>query len=399
VWILSAGSFLNRFGSFVFPFLLLSVRHLGYSASQAGLALSAYGAGGLAAAGVGGWMADRLGRRTTIVASMVSSAATMLALGQVRAIGGIVGLTFLAGFTSEAYRPASAALLTDLVPPSLRVPAFSLYRLAVNAGFAVGPAVGGLLAAHAFGLLFVGDAATSLLFAAVALLRLPARGRVTRREEPRGAALRAVAADRAFLLMCGATLLQAFVYSQSYSTFALHVQAAGLSPTVYGILLSVNGALIVVAELPLIAVTMRLPVRAVIATGYALIGLGFAATGLAETVPALVVAVVVWTVGEMIESPVAAAFVAGLAPAHLRGRYQGVWTSMFGIAFILGPALGAPLFQLSEPALWAVCGVLPILGAGLVLAVPRSRVHPVEDEAETMAGEAGPVPRPPEGSA
>jgi MFS family permease len=116
-------------------------------------------------------------------------------------------------------------------------------------------------------------------------------------------------------------------------------------------------------------------VRPVLAAGYALTALGFSATGLATTVPLLVGTVVIWTFGEMVESPVAAAFVAGLAPEHMRGRYQGTWTSMFALSFIIGPAVGSLLFQSSEPALWLACAALPLLSAAFVLSIPRRRVE------------------------
>ena len=92
--------------------------------------MSAYGAGGLGAALLGGWLADRLGRRNTIALSMFSAAATMLALSQARGLAPVVVLSGAAGPTSELYRPASAALLTDLLPPGRRITGFALYRLA-----------------------------------------------------------------------------------------------------------------------------------------------------------------------------------------------------------------------------------------------------------------------------
>jgi MFS family permease len=386
VWILAAGSFLNRFGSFVFTFLLLYVRHLGYSAFQAGLALSAYGAGALAAAAAGGWMADRIGRRNAIVVSMVASASTMLVLRQVRSLALIVPLTFCAGLAAESYRPASAALVADLVPAGRRVTAFGVYRLAVNAGFAVGPAIGGLLAERSFGWLFIGDAATSLLFAIVALLFLPQGRRSARREEVRGDALRTVLADRAFLLVCAATVLTAFVYSQAFSTLPLRIRELGFSPPAYGLLISINGALIVLTELPITALTMRLPVRPVLAIGYVLTGLGFAATGLATTIPVLVATVAVWTLGEMVESPVAAAFVAGLAPERMRGRYQGAFTSMFAVAFILGPAAGTALFEVSPAILWIACGTLPMVSAAAVISISRARADAAQGRMDQEGG-------------
>src|SRR5919197_1982183 len=371
VWILAGGSFLNRFGSFVSTFLLLYVRHLGYSASLAGLALSVYGVGALTAAGLGGWMSDRLWGRHSIVLSMVGSAAAMLALRQVRSLAAILPLTFAAGCAAESYRPASSALLADVVEPARRVTAFAVYRLAVNAGFSVGPVVGGLLAERSFGFLFLGDAATSLLYAVVAWRFLPQGRRSEHRDERRGA-VRVVLRDRSFLLVCAATFLTASVYSQAFSTLALRVRVLGLSPAAYGALISVNGGLIVLTELPLTSFTMRRPVRPVLAVGYVLTGIGISLTGLVTSFPILAATVFIWTIGEIVESPVAAAFVAGLAPPHLRGRYQGTWTSMFALAFIVGPAAGSALFEASQAGLWIGCGVLPLFSAALVMSIDRA---------------------------
>ncbi|OLD60732.1 MAG: hypothetical protein AUI83_01755 [Armatimonadetes bacterium 13_1_40CM_3_65_7] len=98
----------------------------------------------------GGYLADHLGRRASIVTSMFSSAAVLVALSQVQRLAAIAALTMLAGLTAELYRPASGALLANLVPAGRRVTAFALYRLAINAGFAMGPAVAGFLADRSF---------------------------------------------------------------------------------------------------------------------------------------------------------------------------------------------------------------------------------------------------------
>src|SRR6185369_6688826 len=115
----------------------------GYSATEAGAALSLYGAGSIGANLVGGHLADHLGRRNTIALSMFSSAATMLLLSQADALAWILPLTALAGFTAEFYRPAASALIADLTPQGERLTAYAVYRLAVNAGVAAGPAVAG----------------------------------------------------------------------------------------------------------------------------------------------------------------------------------------------------------------------------------------------------------------
>ena len=98
----------------------------------------------------------------------------MLLLSQAHSLPAIIVLTALVGLTGELYRPASSALLADLIPPERRVTAFSAYRMAFNAGWAFGPATAGFLAAHGYFWLFVGDAASSILFGFVAFFALPA---------------------------------------------------------------------------------------------------------------------------------------------------------------------------------------------------------------------------------
>ena len=367
VWILCAGTFVNRFGSFVAVFLVLYLRERGYSIPESGLVVSFYGIGNVVAAAVGGWVADRFGRRNALALSMFGSAATLLLLSQADSLPLIIVLTTLAGLTGEMYRPAAAALITDLTPAGERVPAFALNRLAINAGFAAGPAVAGLLAEHSFFLLFLGDALTSVAFGVICLTALPEGVRVRREDERRGEAIRTMLHDRLFLFFLISSVLGAFVYFQSQTTFPLHVKASGLSDADYGLLISLNGLAIVLLELPLVAITQRFPYRPVLAFGSVLVGLGFALNAVANNMPELAFAVLVWTLGEIIYAPVASAYVADIAPEHLRGRYQGAWGLTWGLAFVLAPALGAAIFAWSPDALWLTCGLLGVLAALLLL--------------------------------
>src|SRR6185437_8377280 len=259
VWFLLAGSFVNRFGSFVLPFLALYLTHRGYSVAQAGLALSAYGVGSASAAAAGGVLADHVGRRGTIALSMYSSCVVMLALSQAGSLAEIVPLTALAGLAAESYRPASSALLADLVPQGRRVTAFAAYRLAINLGFASGPVV-----------------------------LLPDRPEVAHAVPAEAlGVVRTILADRAFLALLAATFAVGAIYFQQEAALPLQVVADGHSTTVYGLLISLNGAVVILMELPLTTLTRRFPARRVIATGCMLTGIGFGATALATSAPAL----------------------------------------------------------------------------------------------------------------
>lgn len=368
LWVLFAGTFVNRFGSFVNIFLVLYMISRGYSAAQAGTAAGAYGIGSVIASPLGGYCADRLGRRNTIMLSMFSSAATMLLLSQATALPLLLLLVVLAGLTTELYRPASGALIADLAPSQQRVRAFALYEFAINLGVIVGPAVAGLLASHSFLLLFIGDALTSVIFGLLALFVLPFEAH--RQEEPsqeQGGSVRVILRDRSFLLFLLATTLVALVYLQYLAALPLQMRALGLSTNIYGLLISLNGLVTVVLGLPLSVLTQRFPRKITIAVGFLLTGVGFGLVAFAPTVPLLVLTVIIWTLGEMIHSPVSPAYVADLAPPHLRGRYQGAWDMTWGIGLILAPLLGTVLFSWSASGVWFLCGLLGVIAAALVL--------------------------------
>lgn len=378
-WVLFAGTFVNRLGTFVLPFITLYLTRNGFSAPQAGLAIAAYGLGGLLSQIVGGLLADRIGRRNAIALSMLSTGALTLALWRAETLALIYPLMFGIGCMGELHRPASGALIADLLPSEQRVTAFTLYRLAVNVGWAGGLALGGFLAEASFDLVFVGDAATSIAFGVISLVALPHGTRTTRREEAHLPTARSsILADRGFLLFLGAVLITGAVYSQNVSTMPLHIREAGYSPSTYGLLQSLNGVIVVFAELPVIAWTQRHERLRMVALGELLIGIAFASLLFADTLPLLVAMIAVWTFGEMIESPMASAIAADRAPAHARGRYQSAFGSMFGVAWIFGPMLGTLTFAVNPAVLWTACGVLGVVAAALSLAAGRHPAPVVE---------------------
>ena len=366
-WILFGGTFINRFGTFVMPFLAIYMSRSGFTPAQAGLAVSSYGAGHIFAAMIGGHLADRIGRRYTIALSMLLSAAAMLALSQARAFPAILVLSFATGLCAELYRPAATALLGDLVSEEQRVAAFGMYRFAINLGFAAGPATAGFLANKSFFYVFLGDAITSLLFGVVALLFLPHGNRSHAHDEQPAEALRVAARDRAFVYFLAATLCLTWVEFQLHSTLPLHISRMGFSPATYGMLISLNGALIVVFELLITAWAQRKRQQPLIAIGYALSCIGFAMTGLATGIPMLAFTVVVWTVAEMIYAPASGAYVVGLAPERYRGRYMGIWHSMWSAGMVLGPAMGTWIYQRSPTALWWTCFAMGLAAAMLAM--------------------------------
>lgn len=398
-WLLIGGSFINRFGSFVVPFLVLYLRNRGFSIAHAGAAVAAYGGGELVASPLGGHLADRVGRRATIALSMYASAAAMLALSQARTYWAIVALALVAGLVSEARRPASLALLTDLTPDHQRVTTFAVLRFAESAAFAGGLALGGFLATHSFLWLFLGDAASSAAYGTIAVALLPEGRRSQDGGEAGGRAatgFRSILADRAFVRFLVATLVVFFVYFQLQATLPLHVRRSGMSAADFGLLLALNGVLVMAFELPLSSLTMRWPKRPVIATGFGLVGLGFGLTAVAHGFLPLAGTVAVWSLGEMVAAPVSYAYVAEVAPEDMRGRYQGMFGLCFGLGGVAGPALGTILFARSEDMFWLLTGVLGAVSAALVLSgrpSPRAGGPLGSAESGEPAPEAADAPR------
>jgi MFS family permease len=159
------------------------------------------------------------------------------------------------------------------------------------------------------------------------------------------------------------------------STYGLHITRLGFADAVYGGLLSLNGVLVVLCELPITVVTQRLRPRRVMAAGYALIALGFASNAFSRSIPELALGMIMLTLGEIVAMPVAGAYVSDLAPSHMRGRYWGVQGFIWSTALIFGPTMGMVLLDRSASFLWLTCGALGLLAAVIISLKPR--VFPV----------------------
>jgi MFS family permease len=215
-------------------------------------------------------------------------------------------------------------------------------------------------------LLFIGDAATSVLYGLVAWFALPAGLKGTRSEGTLVETFRILRHDKRLLQVVCACLLIGVVFVQAFSSMSLEITSNGFSPATYGLIISLNGLLVVLCELPLTTITKHYPARRVIAIGFVLIGAGFASNLLVRTLPLLLLTTTLFTFGEMISMPVTGAYVADLAPENRRGLYMGTYGMVWAAAFVFGPTLGTYLFAFNRTALWLGCGVLGILAALLI---------------------------------
>lgn len=374
-WILVGATFVNRFGVFVVPFLALFITRNGNTATQAGYAVAAYSLGGFIAAGIGGWMADRLGRNVTMAVSALAGAVCMIAMSQAVDWRALAILAFITGAINEAGSPASAALVQDIVPPEHRVIAYAVQRFAVNLAWSLGPATAGFLAEYSFFWLFVVDAASSAFFGIVAWLFLP-RGRRTAREHAGwGHAWQSIRANHAFLALFGACVCTAWIFRQTNTTFPLHFERNGLPLHWCGLVLALNGVMICLFEVPLAAGLRLWPVKQVLALGYILMGASFLTFLISGSLTAFVLMMVVFTFGEMSAFSRQQAYSASLSPDDMRGRYVGFLSLAWCAGNTASSALGMPLYDHHPTVLWVMNAVLGIVAALLILYTRKTQLH------------------------
>ncbi|WP_194927129.1 MFS transporter, partial [Catenulispora pinisilvae] len=367
---------------------------------------------------------DRVGRRATLLGALVASAVTLVALGSVHSVALIAVLAFLAGLANNATRPATGAIIADVVPSADRGRAYGLNYWAINLGFSVAMLSAGAVASHGYSLLFMGDAAANLGCAVVVFFTVPETRPVSSigstgpgaanggsgvgaDSEERGGRLTDVLRDRIFLGFLGAVLVGAVIYSQAQTVQPIMMGEAGLGPGAYGAIAALNGILIGVLQLPLTTWLRRYTHGPVLAVSSLVTGAGFAVPLLVSAVghPMGVYAasVVVWTLAEIGTTPPQMALGADLAPAHLRGRYQGMSTLVWSIAGIIGPLVGGWALSTlgSSVVLWAslVLGaagvpawlVIGRRSAGRVAALRAAEAH-LELSLSRALADAVPVP-------
>jgi MFS family permease len=387
-WILWTGALVNRLGSFVMPLLALYLTGpRGLTVAQAGLVVSLLGAGALCSGPLGGFLADRFGRRGTLAFALVAGALAMLHLSAARSVSHIGAAAFMLGLLGEMYRPAVSAAVADLVDEKDRVLAYGNLYWAVNLGFAVGAAAGGFLALRGWNLLFYGDAATTLAYAAIVWWKVPETRPRALQERPRRSILVPLGDGRfaAFVFLSSLTWM---IFHQCFITLPIDMAAHGLAAHTYGILIAENGVLIVFLQ-PFVSRGLSRYARPrVLALSAVLTGTGFAMMGVVHGIGGYAVAIAVWSLGEIVMAGLGPAVTADAAPVELRGAYQGFFQGGTGAATLFAPMLGSALLErFGSTALWSSCGAL-----GFAVAAGYLLLGPVPREATATASTATRTP-------
>ncbi|WP_406183468.1 MDR family MFS transporter [Streptomyces sp. NBC_01006] len=368
-WWLWTSTLVNRLGAFVATFMTLYLTvDRGYSASFAGLVVALHGLGGVVSSLGAGVMTDRLGRRPTLLAAQASTAFSVALLGFMEQPASIAAVALLVGMTSNASRPAVQAMMADIVRPEDRVRAFALNYWAINLGFAVSATAAGFVAEYSYLAGFLGEAALTLVCAVLVYVKLP-ESRPERTAAERAAAepeigLGTVLRDGRFMGVVGLSFLISLIFTQGSFGLPLAMGTGGFSTGDYGLVIAVNGVLIVLLQIPVTRFLEKGDPQKLLVLSALLAGYGFGLTAFAGSVWSLGLTVCVWTLAEIVNSPTQMGLVARLSPLHGRGRYQGMYTMSWAVASLVAPLMaGFMIDRWGAGWLWASVALLGTVAA------------------------------------
>jgi MFS family permease len=390
VYVVTGGRLVNVFGSgLVYPFASIHF-HLavGIPLSVVGLGLLANNVATAAGTAVGGYLADRHGRRPVMVGSMALSAPTLAAYALVATGAGFVAVATAAGLTTGLYAPASQAMIADLTDPETRERGYGLLKVASNVGFGSGFVVGGVLYEFASVVVFVADGLTAAVVAVGLLVALP-RVHDGRTDATPGESVgdwgRAITRRR----LVGLALLNvgfAVMYAQMGATVPVVAsETLGLDSATIGTLYVLNPLVLVVFQLPVLtAVDDWRRTRGLVAST-AFWGVSFLAIVLVNVVPTgvgvgLVGAfLILRTVGEILHSPLVTSLASDLGTADGRGSRLSLVEIAKRLGMGLGAALGGAFFDYGLAGLLWPTLVVGCAGLAVGLLALERRVSPAEN--------------------
>jgi MFS family permease len=389
-WFVVLITFIDRLGgALLFPFFALYITSkFNVGMTQAGVLFAAFSVSSFIGSAIGGALTDRFGRKWIIVFGLIASSFSTVAMGLIDVFQAFFFLALFVGILTDVAGPAYHAMVADILPEEKRADGYGILRVAFNLSVTIGPVIGGILAARSYLTLFLTDAAISLLTATLIFIFLPETKPEAHPDAPKQsmagtfAGYGKVFRDVAFMLFLGAVMLQVFTYMNMNTTLGVYLRNEhGTPESSYGMLLSINAAMVVLMQFPITRRISKYPPMLMMALGTFLYVIGFSMYGFVSTYAMFIVAMVILTVGEMVVSPVQQALVASFAPEEMRGRYMAVSGFSWGIPFAVGPYLAGLIIDGPNPyLLWYAAGFVGILSTLGFLALHRVR----EKEQKTL---------------
>ncbi len=360
------------FHSLVWPFLTLyAVEKLHQPLTTVTILLSINSFVGLVTTFIGGAIADRFGRKGVLIFSLLFAGVSWYLFRVANFLPVFALVMALNGAVTPLYRLAADAMITDVVPPQERIEAYSILRLGNNLGVAVGPSLGGFLAAVSYNTSFA-VAAIGMFFCAALMLffsieTMPKREMDTRAQSGEGSGYLDALKDRKLLAFLSAMAFNRMCSAALWMLLAVHVKVNyGISEKVYGLIPTTNAVMVILFQLLITRRVKRYSPTVMMALGSFFYGVAVTAVAFGRDFWAFWLCMVIATIGEMILLPTSTNYVAGLAPADKRARYMGLYTITASIGTGLGPLIGGFLSDnISAAIAWVGVGLLGFIGAGL----------------------------------
>ncbi|MDR2222462.1 MAG: MFS transporter [Flavobacteriaceae bacterium] len=385
-WMLAIVMLINRSGSMVLPFLgVYMTNKLGFKDEQTGYVLACFGVGSIIGTTLGGWVTDKIGNYKVQYLSLLGSIPVFIMLPHFTSVVSLALMMLLQSAVSEMFRPANSVAITMYAKPENITRAFSLNRMAVNLGFSIGPAMGGILAAISYALLFYVNATAAFLAAIVFIYFF--RGRKTNKElllEQEGVEsinevdeknTRSPYKDKLFLVYSLFCTLYSIAFLQLLSTLPIfYKKAGGLNEVEIGLVLGYSGLIIFITEMLFVYLAERFfSIRQTIYYGVLISALGYGMLALDHSIITIYVSMTILCISEMLAMPFTSTVTAMRAGSKNKGSYMGVNGLTFAIGFIISPILGTKIAtHFGYEILWSATALLVIIAAvGLNYSVKR----------------------------
>ncbi|MDE3089917.1 MAG: MFS transporter [Chloroflexota bacterium] len=386
-WIIVGGQLINSIGgSMIMPFFTLYVtRRFALPMTGVGMLFVVFTVVGIFARGFGGAWADRFGRKRIMAASLAVSAFGLMGLALADSLVAFLLVLIVFAFFNTMFQPANDAMVADLVGEEKRQRAYSWQRVARNLGVAIGPAIGGFLAALSYLYSFSGAAIASVLFCVIVLLltreTLPADPpRIVSAATQQRGGYSQVVRDAPFVSTLVLFVLLECAVAQTSTTLPVYMKNSfGLAEDKFGWVMTTNAGMVVGLQFLITLLAQRFPRLRVLALGAFFYAVGVGAFALATTFGGFIFDMALITIGEMLFFPAISALTADFAPEHLRGRYMGLFAIANGIGWGLGPVMGGALYDNFNPQfLWLVMALFAFaatLGFAIAARVFPSRAQ------------------------
>ncbi|MBB1149038.1 MFS transporter [Myroides sp. NP-2] len=377
-WMLAIVMLINRAGSMVFPFLgVYMSKELHFEDEQTGYVLACYGLGSMIGSMLGGWLTDKIGNYKLQYLSLLGSIPMFILLPHFTSVISLAVMIFCQSTISEMFRPANSVAITKYARPENITRAFSLNRMAVNLGFSVGPAMGGMLAAISYALLFYINAGAAF-FAAVVFIYFfkgrkenPKPTPIAEEEEEIALGMSTTQRqspykDRLFLFYSLFCTLYSIAFLQLFSTLPIfYEKVGGLTELEIGIVLGYSGLLIFLTEMLLVHMAERhLTTQKTIFYGALIAPLAFGIFLLDHSILSIFLSITFLSISEMLIFPYTSTVTAMRADDNSKGSYMGVNGLTFAVGFIISPILGTKLVTyFGYDILWIVMGSLFLIAA------------------------------------